>query len=182
MRLPRQSWRTCPSSGMRVSQRAPEPKPVLKARLRAQIAKLAADAKPTLRAERGKAEVAVFRDREPRCHAAWGPYVRRRDLCLARFPERDGQHALDSPVDDALPDDSEAMTEAEQREELAKLDAEIDGLERSEESLVVEAFSRGVDVLRRANASPCQPSLGVRLASSLVAGSSAAATARRQRA
>jgi hypothetical protein len=45
---------------LRVSQ-APEPRATIKASLRAQVAKLAADAKPTLRLERGRAE-AVFND------------------------------------------------------------------------------------------------------------------------
>ena len=66
--------------------------------------------------------------------------------------------ALSSLVDD-LPD-GEAMTDEEQREELSKLDAEIDAL-RTEELLIESSLERGVDILRRSNADP--PSvLGVR--------------------
>jgi hypothetical protein len=69
-----------------------------------------------------------------------------------------------------------SMTMDEQREELNKLDAEIEALGRSEESLVCAAFERGVDVLRRATADPACV-LGVRLPPKPVA----ARPARRQR-
>ena len=68
--------------------------------------------------------------------------------------------ALCSLVDD-LPD-GEAMTDEEQTKALIDLDAEIDALERTEEALIVAAFERGVDILRRSSVSP-QAVLGVKL-------------------
>ena len=74
-------------------------------------------------------------------------------------PDRMAQR-LEAEVD-ALPDD-EAMTDDEQREALADLDAEIDALERNEEALIEAALERGVDILRRSSVSPpCV--LGVKL-------------------
>jgi hypothetical protein len=138
-------------------QRAPEPKPVLKARLRQQIAKLAAHAKPVLQLERGAADVAVFRDPVPDVMLHEEAYVVGLMAWLA-FERMD--RALSSLVDD-LPD-GEAMTDEEQTKALAELEAEIDALERTEESLIEAAFERGVDILRRSSVSP-ESVLGVRL-------------------
>ena len=151
-------------------QRAPEPKPILKERLRAQIAKLAAHAKPVLQLERGKADVAVFRDPVPdvMLHEAYVVGL----MAWLDFERMD--RALSSLVDD-LPD-GEAMTDEAQAKALADLDAEIDALERTEELLIEAAFERGVDILRRSSVSP-ESVLGVRL----VKREAPARPARRQR-
>ena len=137
-------------------QRAPEPREVLKARLRQQMAKLAAHAKPVLQLQRGAADVALFRDPVPDIilHEAWIVGL----MAWLDFEAMD--RALSSMVD-ALPDD-EAMTDDEQRQTLADLAAEIDALERTEEDLITTALERGVDILRRSSVSPpCV--LGVKL-------------------
>lgn len=136
--------------------RTPEPKDVLRVRLRAQVARLRAHAKPVLDLERGKADLAVFRDPA----ADFGLREAYLVGMLAWLDPERMDRALNAMVDD-LPD-GEAMTDAERDEELAKLDAEIEGLQRNEESLIESAFAHGVDVLRRSNADP-QCVLGVRL-------------------
>jgi hypothetical protein len=143
-------------------QRSPEPKPVLKARLRQQIAKLAAHAKPVLQLERGKADVAVFRDPVPdvMLHEAYVVGL----MAWLDFERMD--KALSSMVD-ALPD-SEGITDEEQTKALIDLDAEIEALERTEEALIEAAFERGVDILRRSSVSP-ESVLGVRLVKPVVA-------------
>ena len=121
-------------------QQSPEPKEVLKARLRSQIAKLAAHAKPVLQLQRGAADVALFRDPVPDVilHEAWIVGL----MAWLDFERMD--RALSSLVDD-LPD-GEAMTDEEQTKALIDLDAEIDALQRTEESLIEAACARGIDV------------------------------------
>jgi hypothetical protein len=142
--------------------RLPEPKAVLKARLREQVKRLRDHARPSLQLERGKAEVAVFRDPvgDITLHEAWVV-----GLIAWLDPER-MDAALEAMVDD-LPD-SEAMDEAEQRKALAELDAEIEQLGRVEESLISDAFARGTDILRRSSASP-ECVLAVRIPKPVVA-------------
>jgi hypothetical protein len=136
---------------------APEPKADIKRAIRAQMANLAADSGPTLRAERGKVE-AVFLDHRADfgITPSWVAGV----LCWLLPTEM--AKALDAMVDAAIPDDGSSMTMDEQRAALEALDREIEVLERSEESLIETAFTRGVDVLRRQSASPAAV-LGVRL-------------------
>ncbi len=74
----------------------------------------------------------------------------------------------DRLLDAAVPHDGGSMTEAEQREELAKLDAEIERLGQVEECLIESAFARGTDILRRSGASP-EAVLGVRAPKPVVA-------------
>jgi hypothetical protein len=63
----------------------------------------------------------------------------------------------------------EVMTTPEQTAELARLDAEIESLQRAEESLIELAFANGTDVLRRSNANPaCVLSVRVRAAAPVV--------------
>jgi hypothetical protein len=150
--------------------RTPEPKEVLRVRLRAQVARLREHARPVLHIERGKPDLAVFRDPA----ADFGLREAYVVGMLAWFDPERMDAAVDGLIDD-LPD-SESMTEAEHVEALAELDREIEALERSEESLIVAAFERGVDVLRRSTADP-QCVLGVRLPPKPVA----PARARRQR-
>ena len=56
--------------------------------------------------------------------------------------------AFDGLIDAVLPDDGAALKAEERSTRLGELDAEIEALGRSEESLIEAAFARGVDVLR----------------------------------
>lgn len=142
---------------------APRPKDEIRAQAHAQMAKLAAAARPVLRLERGRAEV-VFGD--PRggfeVGAAWVA-----GLIALVYPGAMADE-VDRLIDAAVPDDAATMTEFEQQAELARLDTEIDALQRVEEALIEAAFSQNVDILRRPNASP-DAVLGVRLVKPAVA-------------
>jgi hypothetical protein len=70
--------------------------------------------------------------------------------------------ALDEMVDGVFADDSSAMAADDQERELARLNAEIERLERVEENLIESAFGLNVDILRRPYASP-PAVLGVKL-------------------
>ena len=138
----------------RVTQ-APEPKADLKLAMRAQVAKLAEAARPSLRLERGRAEP-VFGDSR-RDFGVTESYIA--GLLCWLHPDAMVKR-LDAMVD-ALPD-GEAMTTEDQQKELAELAAEIEALGRQEEALIDAAFAGGVDILRRSGADPACV-LGVRV-------------------
>jgi hypothetical protein len=137
---------------MEVAQ-LPEPRPIIMAAFRAEVARLAAAARPALSFERGRARP-LFQ------HPDFiGPeFVA--GLLSWLFPDKMTER-LDEMVAAEI-DDMAAMASDEQERELARLDGEIEALGRQKEALIEAAFARGVDVLRRANASP-QAVLGVRL-------------------
>ena len=137
---------------------APPPRDEIRRALNAQIAKLAAAAVPTLKLGRGRVEV-LFGD--PRggfeIGAAWVAGL------LAWIYPGALMSQIDELIDAAVPDNGAALTDDRRQAELARLDGEIDALERVEENLISEAFERGgADILRRRNASPMAV-LGVRL-------------------
>jgi hypothetical protein len=137
-------------------QKLPEPKSVLKQRLRAQVAKLAEQAKPVLQFDRNKADVAVFAD--PKADFGLSP-----GYLAGMLAWLDGDRLiakLDEMIDAAI-DDTDALTSEQQAQELAELSAQIEVLGRQEEALIEAAFAQGVDVLRRARADPACV-LGVR--------------------
>jgi hypothetical protein len=124
-----------------------EPRAILKERLRDQVRRLAGDARPSLRLERGLTE-AVWVDQR----ADFGLREAYLVGMLAWLDPEKMDAALSAMVDD-LPDTG-TMTADEQAKALADLDGELEELQRAEESLIEAAFADGVDVLRRAGAEP----------------------------
>lgn len=56
---------------------------------------------------------------------------------------------------DALPESALALPAADRERRIAELNAQLDQLERTEESLIERAIADGQDVLRRPAADPC---------------------------
>jgi hypothetical protein len=137
----------------------PEPKPIIMAAFRAEVSRLATATRPRLDFTRGRArpvfQAADFISPEFVFGAlAWFDGARMLELL---------DQAVEAEIDDAA-----EMASDEQQTELARLDGEIEALGRQEEALIDAAFEKGVDILRRANASPpCV--LAVRLPKPVVA-------------
>jgi hypothetical protein len=136
-------------------QHLPEPKAIIKQAFRAEVARLAADARPWLNLERGRAGP-VFHDRQ--ADFGLSPRFVAGLLCWL-FPDAMSER-LDAELDQEVAA-AAAMATDEQERELSRLEAEIEALGRQEEALIEAAFARGVDILRRGRADPACV-LGVR--------------------
>jgi hypothetical protein len=136
-------------------QRLPEPKAVIKAAFRAEVARLASNARPMLKLDRGAAKP-MFAD--PQADFGLSPGYAA-GLLAWLFPD-EVIARLDAMVEAEI-DDAAALATSDQQAELGELSAGIEQLGRQEEALIEAAFAQGVDVLRRARADPACV-LGVR--------------------
>ena len=130
-------------------RRARLPKAAIKAAIRDQVLRLADHGRPMLRPDHRGVVEPVFGD--PRggvdvdvrwvvglvCWAVGGQVIER----------------LDEMVD-GLTDEGMALAASERESELARIEVDLDQLERSEEALISQVYEANVDFLRRAQASP----------------------------
>lgn len=130
---------------LRVAQAAPLPKADLKEQAWKAVLKLAAEGQPKISAA-GKELKVDFSG------SGFG-VSSHRIACIAAWMNPDAMHAALQADIDALPEHQGAMSAQEKVTKVAKLTADLDSLERSEEALIEQAASDGMEILRRPTAS-----------------------------
>jgi len=127
---------------------APPPKDELKSQIADRVRQLAERGKPLVTVNAGNFKLA-FND--PTAFAGASPD--RAASVLAWLDPDKFEQRLREQID-ALPEPHMALTAKEKRERTTALTEQIDELERQEEALIERMLGDGIDVTRRANASP----------------------------
>lgn len=131
---------------LRATRSASLPKEDAKTLARAYVDSLAAKARPRVKLAGGTLDVSFASD-------DYAPNTGRM-IAIAAWLHPDQFVARLEAEIDALPEPELSLSPEQKRQRVAELTESIDQLERDEEALIVRAEEDGIEILRRATASP----------------------------